>query len=194
MGKRPVLKSPQLWYFSSFQATNDVGPLLTFMNFVYKILKYTLFEENFVESKTMPYSNVQDLSENGKNDHEPIIPSSKRDPIEPCKGVNHHHQSIMFGCALLVNEKIESYVWLLQTWAEAMCGHTPSVIITDDDKAMVKAIAQLHSELFTMDDGRDEIENDDDLEGSTLDEGLMWKKVSRTILMCLPTIIFMRYD
>ncbi|KAF7151146.1 hypothetical protein RHSIM_Rhsim02G0109200 [Rhododendron simsii] len=45
------------------------------------------FEENFVESETMPDSNVQDLSENGKDDHEPIKPSSKRDPIEPCKGM-----------------------------------------------------------------------------------------------------------
>lgn len=34
-------------------------------------------------------------------------------PFVPFTGVNHHHQSIMFGCALLVNEKIESYVWLL---------------------------------------------------------------------------------
>ncbi|KAG6727912.1 hypothetical protein I3842_02G147700 [Carya illinoinensis] len=40
-------------------------------------------------------------------------------------GVNHHHQTIMFGCALL----------------EAMLGRAPSTIITDDDKAMAKAIA-----------------------------------------------------
>ncbi|KAG5548169.1 hypothetical protein RHGRI_013762 [Rhododendron griersonianum] len=45
------------------------------------------FEENFVESETVPDSNVQDLSENGKDDHDTIKPSSKRDPIEPCKGM-----------------------------------------------------------------------------------------------------------
>ncbi|KAI8557765.1 hypothetical protein RHMOL_Rhmol04G0035200 [Rhododendron molle] len=43
------------------------------------------FEENFVESETMPDSNAQDLSGNGKDDHEPISPSSKRDSIKPCK-------------------------------------------------------------------------------------------------------------
>ncbi|XP_028080761.1 protein FAR1-RELATED SEQUENCE 5-like [Camellia sinensis] len=57
------------------------------------------------------------------------------------QGVNHHYQSIMFGCALLVNETTESYIWLLKTWLETMGGHNPAVIITDDDKAMAKAIS-----------------------------------------------------
>ncbi|KAG2681169.1 hypothetical protein I3760_06G050300 [Carya illinoinensis] len=62
-------------------------------------------------------------------------------PFVPFSGVNHHHQTIMFGCALLVNETAESYIWLLRTWQEAMLGRAPSTIITDDDKAMAKAIA-----------------------------------------------------
>ncbi|XP_042980235.1 protein FAR1-RELATED SEQUENCE 5-like [Carya illinoinensis] len=61
----------------------------------------------------------------------------------PFSGVNHHHQTIMFGCALLVNETAESYTWLLRTWQEAMLGKSPSTIITDDDKAMAKAIAEV---------------------------------------------------
>ncbi|XP_058192211.1 protein FAR1-RELATED SEQUENCE 5-like [Rhododendron vialii] len=32
----------------------------------------------------------------------------------PFTGVNHHHQSRMFGCALLVNETAESYIWYYQ--------------------------------------------------------------------------------
>ena len=36
-------------------------------------------------------------------------------PFVPFTGVNHHHQSVMFGCALLVNETAESYTWLLKT-------------------------------------------------------------------------------
>ncbi|KAK0588019.1 hypothetical protein LWI29_032987 [Acer saccharum] len=32
----------------------------------------------------------------------------------PFSGINHHHQTIMFGCALLVNETVESYTWLLR--------------------------------------------------------------------------------
>ncbi|XP_030958552.1 protein FAR1-RELATED SEQUENCE 5-like [Quercus lobata] len=59
----------------------------------------------------------------------------------PFTRVNHHHQFVMFGCALLVNETTESYTWLLKTWLNAMLGNPPSTIITDDDKAMAKAIA-----------------------------------------------------
>ncbi|KAG6644800.1 hypothetical protein CIPAW_08G077800 [Carya illinoinensis] len=47
-------------------------------------------------------------------------------PFVPFSGVNHHHQTIMFGCALL-----------------AMIGRTPSTIIIDDDKAMAKTISEL---------------------------------------------------
>ncbi|XP_035545018.1 protein FAR1-RELATED SEQUENCE 5-like [Juglans regia] len=61
----------------------------------------------------------------------------------PFSGVNHHHQTIMFGCALLVNETGESYTWLLRTWQEVMLGRAPSTIITDDDKAMAKAIVEV---------------------------------------------------
>ncbi|KAG6670508.1 hypothetical protein I3843_Q059700 [Carya illinoinensis] len=52
-------------------------------------------------------------------------------PFVPFSGVNHHHQTIMFGCALLVNETAESYIWLLRTWQEAMLG------------PMAKAIAEV---------------------------------------------------
>ncbi|XP_030958796.1 protein FAR1-RELATED SEQUENCE 5-like [Quercus lobata] len=58
-----------------------------------------------------------------------------------CMGVNHHHQFVMFGCSLLVNETTKSYSWLLKTWLNAMPGNPPSTIITDDDKTMAKAIA-----------------------------------------------------
>ena len=64
-------------------------------------------------------------------------------PFVPFIGVNHHHQSVMFGCALLVNETAESYTWLLKTWLNAMPGNPPSTIITDDDKAMAKAIVDV---------------------------------------------------
>ncbi|KAG7951439.1 hypothetical protein I3843_12G007200 [Carya illinoinensis] len=63
-------------------------------------------------------------------------------PFVPFSGVNHHHQTIMFGCALLVSETAKSYTWLLRTWQEAMLGRAPSTIITDDDKAMAKAIGE----------------------------------------------------
>ncbi|KAG6716510.1 hypothetical protein I3842_04G053000 [Carya illinoinensis] len=64
-------------------------------------------------------------------------------PFVPFTEVNHHHQSVMFGCALLINETAESYTWLLKTWLETMLGRAPTTIITDDDKAMAKAIAKV---------------------------------------------------
>ncbi|XP_041011363.1 protein FAR1-RELATED SEQUENCE 5-like [Juglans microcarpa x Juglans regia] len=64
-------------------------------------------------------------------------------PFVPFIGVNHHHQSVIFGCALLINEIAESYTWLLKTWLEEMLGRAPSTILTDDDKSMAKAIVKV---------------------------------------------------
>ncbi|KAL3538129.1 hypothetical protein ACH5RR_001495 [Cinchona calisaya] len=63
-------------------------------------------------------------------------------PFVPFTGVNQHYQSMMFGCALIVNETVESYTWLLKTWLQAMGGCAPATIITDDDKSLTKAICQ----------------------------------------------------
>ncbi|XP_074560767.1 protein FAR1-RELATED SEQUENCE 5-like [Curcuma longa] len=61
----------------------------------------------------------------------------------PFVGVNHHHQTIIFGCGFLSDEKADSFVWLLKTFIEAMPNGAPKVIITDQDPAMTKAIAQV---------------------------------------------------
>ncbi|XP_042466252.1 protein FAR1-RELATED SEQUENCE 5-like [Zingiber officinale] len=58
-------------------------------------------------------------------------------------GVNHHHQSIVFGCAFLSDEKTESFVWLPTKFIEAMPKGPPTVIITDQDPALMKAIGQV---------------------------------------------------
>ncbi|KAL3520965.1 hypothetical protein ACH5RR_019114 [Cinchona calisaya] len=64
-------------------------------------------------------------------------------PFVPFTGINHHFYSIMFGCALLVNETAEPYIWLLKTLLKAMGGCAPLTIITDDDKSMAKAISEV---------------------------------------------------
>ncbi|XP_073277673.1 protein FAR1-RELATED SEQUENCE 5-like [Primulina huaijiensis] len=61
----------------------------------------------------------------------------------PFVGVNHHHQTIVFGCGFLSDEKTESFVWLLNKFLEAMCKGASNLIITDQDPAMTKAIAQV---------------------------------------------------
>ena len=60
----------------------------------------------------------------------------------PITRVNHHRQTIIFGCAFLSDEKTESFVWLFNKFLEAMSKGMPKVIITDQDPAMTKAIVE----------------------------------------------------
>ncbi|XP_073017887.1 protein FAR1-RELATED SEQUENCE 5-like [Primulina eburnea] len=61
----------------------------------------------------------------------------------PFVGVNHHHQTIVFGCGFLSDEKTDSFVWLLNKFLEAMPKGAPNLIITDQDPAMTKAIGEV---------------------------------------------------
>jgi zinc finger SWIM domain-containing protein 3 len=61
-------------------------------------------------------------------------------PFAPIIGTNHHKQTIIFGAALLYNETIESFVWLLNTFLMAMFGKHPSTIFTYQCAAMAAAI------------------------------------------------------
>ena len=61
----------------------------------------------------------------------------------PFTGVNHHLQSVFLGAAFLADEKIESYVWLFETFLKAMGGVAPHLITTDEDASMKAAIAQI---------------------------------------------------
>lgn len=63
-----------------------------------------------------------------------------RKPFVVFLGINHHRKSIVFGFALLSDEKEHTYVWLLQTFLAAMEGKQPATVITDGDRAMRNAI------------------------------------------------------
>ncbi|KAJ6825855.1 protein FAR1-RELATED SEQUENCE 5-like [Iris pallida] len=58
-------------------------------------------------------------------------------------GVNHHLQSIIFGCGLLTDESEESYVWLFQNWLVAMCGRPPVSLVTDYQEAVGAAVSKV---------------------------------------------------
>jgi hypothetical protein len=45
-------------------------------------------------------------------------------------GVNNHYQLVMFGCALLREETVESFKWLFKTFTKAMQGKEPVPIFT----------------------------------------------------------------
>ncbi|XP_019429336.1 PREDICTED: protein FAR1-RELATED SEQUENCE 5-like [Lupinus angustifolius] len=68
-------------------------------------------------------------------------------PFVPFTGVNHHQQSILFGCALLWDETEESFVWLLNTWLKAMSGVRPKSIITYQDTTITNAVARVFPEV-----------------------------------------------
>ncbi|CAA0827951.1 Protein FAR1-RELATED SEQUENCE 5 [Striga hermonthica] len=62
----------------------------------------------------------------------------------PFVGVNHHRQTTVFGCALLSDEKAESFVWLFSTFIKAMVDQPhPQVIITDQDAAISIGVAEV---------------------------------------------------
>ncbi|KAL2900704.1 Protein FAR1-RELATED SEQUENCE 5 [Bienertia sinuspersici] len=58
----------------------------------------------------------------------------------PFTGINNHWNNIMFGCAFLGDEKMESFVWLFETFKKAIGDKYPTTIFTDQDTAMTKAI------------------------------------------------------
>lgn len=61
-------------------------------------------------------------------------------PFAPFTGVNHHKQSVLFGCTLLADETESTFIWLFTTWLEAMSGQQPGLIITDYDSAIGRAV------------------------------------------------------
>ncbi|XP_050259003.1 protein FAR1-RELATED SEQUENCE 5-like [Quercus robur] len=68
--------------------------------------------------------------------------STNRDasPLGVFLGLNHHRKTVVFGGALLYDESIESFVWLFETFLEAMSEKKPITIFTDQDAAMSAAI------------------------------------------------------
>ncbi|XP_022849843.1 protein FAR1-RELATED SEQUENCE 5-like [Olea europaea var. sylvestris] len=66
----------------------------------------------------------------------------------PFTRVNHHGQTIIFGCGFLSDETIDSCVWLLGQWMNAMPRGALQMIITDQDSALTRAIAQVIPNTF----------------------------------------------
>ncbi|KAL5552488.1 hypothetical protein UlMin_039889 [Ulmus minor] len=61
-------------------------------------------------------------------------------PLVMFVGVNNHFRTCVFGFALLLNEKIESYKWVLETFLDCMHRRQLAVVVTDGDAAMKAAI------------------------------------------------------
>ncbi|WJZ95735.1 hypothetical protein VitviT2T_014479 [Vitis vinifera] len=61
-------------------------------------------------------------------------------------GVNHHIQPTLLGCALIADETVYTFLWLMQTWLISMGGQAPRVILTEQNNAMKAAIAAVFSD------------------------------------------------
>ncbi|XP_074356718.1 protein FAR1-RELATED SEQUENCE 5-like [Apium graveolens] len=64
-------------------------------------------------------------------------------PFIPITGVNHHYQNILFGFALIRDEKETTYRWVLKTWLEAVDNKPPITIITDQDITLSNVISEV---------------------------------------------------
>ncbi|XP_044980079.1 protein FAR1-RELATED SEQUENCE 9-like [Hordeum vulgare subsp. vulgare] len=64
-------------------------------------------------------------------------------PFTPIIGMNSHGRIIVFGCALLQDQKAETFKWMFQTFLDVMGGKLPRIVITDQDEGMATAISEV---------------------------------------------------
>ncbi|XP_050368937.1 protein FAR1-RELATED SEQUENCE 3-like [Argentina anserina] len=64
----------------------------------------------------------------------------------PFVGVNQHWKNVLFGCAFLLDETTASFIWLFETFLEAMEGKKPKTIFIDRCQAMANAIEKVFPE------------------------------------------------
>ncbi|XP_056173440.1 protein FAR1-RELATED SEQUENCE 5-like [Syzygium oleosum] len=58
----------------------------------------------------------------------------------PFVEINHHWKNVLFGCAFLLDETAESFIWLFEAFLKSMGNKAPKTMFTDQDQAMEKAI------------------------------------------------------
>lgn len=64
-------------------------------------------------------------------------------PFAPFVGVNDHGQTILFGAALLEDETDDTFIWVFEQFRMCMFDKAPMSIITDQDRAILKAIPKV---------------------------------------------------
>ncbi|KAL2930332.1 Protein FAR-RED IMPAIRED RESPONSE 1 [Bienertia sinuspersici] len=61
-------------------------------------------------------------------------------PFANFVGVNHHGQTVLFGCALVSVEDADTFEWVFRQWLKCMGGRAPDGILTDQAAAMRQPI------------------------------------------------------
>ena len=54
-------------------------------------------------------------------------------PFVPFVGMNHHRSTTVFGCGIVSDERVDSYVWMLGAFMKAMCQQKPQSTINNGD-------------------------------------------------------------
>ncbi|KAH6813241.1 hypothetical protein C2S51_022259 [Perilla frutescens var. frutescens] len=60
----------------------------------------------------------------------------------PFVGLNDHKKNVMFGCAFLTDEKIDTFEWLFEVFKKSMKLKCPITIFTDQDHAITNALSK----------------------------------------------------
>lgn len=69
-------------------------------------------------------------------------------PFASLIGINGHGKPTVFGWALLENDEAETFSWLFRTFLDVMDDKKPSIIMTRQDSAMQKSIAEVFPTVF----------------------------------------------
>jgi hypothetical protein len=69
-------------------------------------------------------------------------------PFAPIIGINGHAKTIVFGWALLKDQRSETFAWLFKSFTEIMDGKKPKLILTDQDAGMKLAISNVFPDAF----------------------------------------------
>ncbi|XP_057746829.1 protein FAR1-RELATED SEQUENCE 5-like [Arachis stenosperma] len=64
-------------------------------------------------------------------------------PLVIFSGTNHHGQTTIFGCALLSDERSDTFKWALKKFLKFMFGKLPRSVVIDGDHAMRDAILEV---------------------------------------------------
>ena len=61
-------------------------------------------------------------------------------PFVPFVGLTHHHTPAFFGCGIISDQSLDSYVWLLRAFLLSVAQKRPKSVITDGGDAVVAAV------------------------------------------------------
>ncbi|KAL6144385.1 hypothetical protein ACLB2K_055078 [Fragaria x ananassa] len=64
-------------------------------------------------------------------------------PLVLFVGANNHRGSVVFACALVSNEKEDTFTWVIEKFLASMKNNPPKSVVTDGDEAMRKVLSNL---------------------------------------------------